>query len=164
MTEERSTACLSNIVGLDPIVIELEKNHGIPPYVYIHDQDLTEDAVLTLLELCPIVCRQRGTKVYCVGNIRLYQLALQFIDRDQPIPVRMISTRKLDEINRLFAADRLLMPIVTNQGRSKNKWLFDLWKSLRPTLPHLWKKEPLSRIQSDNAFASLLDIDPRTLK
>lgn len=164
MTDARLSIRLSDIVGLDPKVVELEKTYGIPPYVHIRTQDLTADALLTLLELCPIICRQRGDKIYCVANIRSYQLARQFIDLDLLVPVRMVSTRRLEEIERLFVADRLLLPITANHGRGKSKWILTQWQNLRPTLSRLWKKAPFSDIKSHASLARLLDVDPRTLK
>jgi len=143
MTDQHSAIRLSDIIGLDPKVLDLEREYGIPPFIHIHDQSLTKEVVLTLLALRPIICRQRGDKVYCVGNTRLYQLALRYIDLDQPVPVIMISSRRLDEIYRLFIAERLLLPIVSNHGRGKSKWLFEQWQNLRPALKRLWKKEPL---------------------
>lgn len=161
---ETNALKLGDITGLHPKILELESEHGIPPFVLIDSQDLTPDSVLTLLQLRPIICRSRGDCIYCIGNIRLYQLALQFLAPNQSIPVRMSSKRSLKEIEKIFIAERLILPISTNHGRQKNKWLFSQWKGLHELINTLWPKPPLSSINGPTPFARLLDVDPRTLK
>jgi len=159
------TVPLDMISGLHSRVLALEVEHaGIPPFRSIPSGHLTEEAVLAVLFLRPIICRKTSSKFECVGNVRSYQLAKDNLDGKVKVPYLLLEKRKLVEIDRLFWTERFLIPITAELNNSGNKWLYTLWQSRYMVWNQIWRHPPLNKIRSRRAFARLLGMDERNLK
>ncbi len=155
---------ISKINGLHHHMLKLMEAGGIAPYSYVSSDDFPQDVLLSVIELCPIVCRNVRGRLLCVGNTRIYQLALKCFDPEQPVPVTVLSGKQLLQIDKLYWAENFILPIMTDMGRSRYTWLHGLWQYYHASLKKLWKRGALNSIESKKDFARLLNIDPRTLK
>jgi len=156
---------LSEIDGRHPRIIELDAEYGgVTPYRVQPSGHLSQDALFSLMTLCPIVCRRTGSKIYCVGNSRMYQVALECLDPNQRIPVKEVEHRRLIEIDRLYWSEKLLFPIIFDVGKPRYQWLFNMLKKFQKLFSGLWSQSPFQSVLTTRHFAKLLKIDVRIFK
>lgn len=153
---------LGQITGLHPRVLELDKEMvGIPPFAKV---ELSEEAIRSLLELSPIVCKCSRNNFQCVGNTRTYELAIKFLDSNELIPVHVMRRKRLVEIDKLYWAERLVMPMANSLGRNRTKWLQYVWRLFNGSFGAVWKSPPINKIGLKKTLASILGVSPGSLK
>lgn len=153
---EKAEISLSNIHSIHHRYKSLLEVHPVPSRASFHADDFTVETLSYLLALNPIVVRESNSKFYCVGNIHLYQLACVCLTEDTTIPVLKIKNKKLAEIDKLFWAEHLLLPVINHLGPKQSERLTELWVTSRnESLP--WKKPVLKRIKTKSKFKRLLN-------
>jgi len=147
---------LSDIHGIHHRYKTLLEEHPVSSRASFHADDFTAETLFYLLVLNPIIVRESNGKFYCVGNIHLYQLACGCLTEDTTIPVLKIKNNKLAEIDKLFWAEHLLLPIINHLGPKQGERLTELWDtSKRESSP--WKSPVLKRIKTKSKFKRLLN-------
>jgi len=157
---------LSKIAGLHPYVKELESQYtGLAPFSSFNSENLPAQVIHSMLKLNPVIYRNLNGKKYCIGNIRLYQLAVNCLDPSENIQVSLSTVNRgiQAEISQLFWAEFLLVPLATDLGKKRHRWLHNLWIKFNQHFENTWSDKPLSKIKNKPEFARLINIDPRTL-
>ncbi|MDQ6989918.1 MAG: hypothetical protein Q9M19_08540 [Mariprofundaceae bacterium] len=165
---KRRLIALDEMSGLHPEIKRLERKHaGIPPYSWNIEQSIPAETLHSMLELNPIIVVTTKQHTYCVGNTRLFQAMQNCLQEDDTFIVQEFHRTKgtrIEEIERLFWAERMVLPTLHQHGKDWSKWNHTLWTSYLALATKPWALLPFEGIHSKKQFANIMGCDVRALK
>jgi len=154
---------LNQISGLHPRAKKLILENPYPSLASISEADWPREVILTLLKLHPIIIRRTENKIECVGNIRMYQISCKFLQLKDTVSVLEVRSRLNKEIDKLYWAENLLLPIITDLGPKRHLRLHEYWGKFKSLEVSLWKNTPFDSIKSLDGFAKLIRVNKTRL-
>lgn len=123
---------LVDIGGEHSIVTDLDSELNLPYLSQPPQESLPKDVVRILLERTPLLTRQEKGHAVCIGNIRLYRLALVILGPSEFVPtIEHSGALTADRIERLrqgLLAETFLLPAVYGRRAPELKALRAAWE------------------------------------
>lgn len=152
---------LADINGVHPAITELEKELSLPPLGISLKSEQKMEIVQSALRAMPTRLIESHGKYKCVGNVRLYRLAVSCLSLREEIPALITTSRnKRDVIQTNYLAELYLLPIAFALGLDDVRRLYEIWEDKKDN--QLFKSAlPL---RTKTAFANAFRVSPATLK
>lgn len=150
---------LSKIIGVHSVIERLFQELSVPPFRVLAKNALSEQQISHLLDIFPIRIVRDRKHLRCTGNIRLYQLGIQYLSPSQSIPC-LTENPLTDKVLQDRAVQELLLaPAALGVRFSDIKLLAALAR--RANAAEKLTAEPLV---DDAYMAKLYDVDIRQLR
>ncbi|MDX8380913.1 MAG: hypothetical protein R8M14_02235 [Ghiorsea sp.] len=150
------TIKLQDITGLHHRALELNAANTQPPYLPFGADDFSEDTVNTILTIRPIIVRKSREGFVCIGNSQSFILARMCLPQNADIPANLSKRKSLQEIEQLFWAEHLLLPIISDLGPKKELRVSTVWEAFRNT-DSPWRTLPLHSLTTMQKLKALLN-------
>lgn len=157
---EAREVCLADISGVHSAILDLERAHSLPPLSFPPKAVLSAGILQSALKAYPIWVTRAKEKFTCVGNVRLYRLAMSCLAPNEEIPVLIIKSRKRDVIKTNYFSELYALSAVLASSLDDVRRLYEAWENNKDN--QLFKSAfPL---RTKTAFADAFRVSSASLK
>lgn len=155
---------LADINGVHPAITELEKELFLPPLGFSLGLSLKSEQKMEIVQSALRAMPARLTKSHgkyrCIGNVRLYRLAVSCLAPSEEISALVTTSRdKRDVIQPNYLAEIYLLPAVLALGLDDVRRLYEIWKNNKDN--QLFKS--VLPLRTKTAFADAFRVSPASL-